>query len=180
MDQSKIGSFISELRKSKKLTQEQFAEIIGVTQKSVSRWETGKNMPDISLLQPIAEELDVSVTELLNGEKSTVPIEENTTKAISQLIDYSSNTRKEQIFSLKDTNFITWVFFILSAVLLIISAFINLRTIPLVVVGIILLIVVIRFLFGRCPGCRKLMPFTMKTPQRCPFCGMDLAPAERK
>ncbi len=50
MNQVKIGAFISELRKEKELTQEQLGERLGVTQKSISRWETGKNMPDISLL----------------------------------------------------------------------------------------------------------------------------------
>ncbi len=180
MDQLKIGSFISELRKSKKLTQEQFAEILGVTQKSVSRWETGKNMPDISLLQPIAKELDISVTELLNGERSTVPIEEKTTEAVLQLIDYSSHVKKDQVYSWKDINFITWVFFVLSVVLLLISAFINLRTIPLVVVGIIMIVIAIRLFFGKCPGCEKLIPLTMMNPKRCPFCGLDLHAEERK
>lgn len=130
MDQIKIGSFISELRKAKGLTQEQFAEIIGVTQKSVSRWETGKNMPDISLLQVIAKELNVSVTELLDGQKSNMPIEDSATKAVSQLIDYSTKTKSHQIFSWQDMNFITVVFFILSIVLLFIGAFLNLETIP--------------------------------------------------
>ena len=48
MDQLKIGTFISKLRKEKQLTQTQLGEILGVSQKTVSRWETGKNMPDIS------------------------------------------------------------------------------------------------------------------------------------
>ena len=50
MDQKKIGSFLKELRKEKKITQEAFAEILQVSGRTVSRWETGSNMPDISLL----------------------------------------------------------------------------------------------------------------------------------
>lgn len=180
MDQLKIGFFISEQRKSKGLTQEQFAEILGVTQKSVSRWETGKNMPDVSLLQPIAAELDVSVTELLDGEKTNDPIEERTTEAILQLIDYSSYVKKDQIFSWKDINFITWCFLILCVILLIIAAFINLRSIPLVVVGIIMITIAIRLLWGKCQGCNKIIPLTMVNPKRCPFCGLDFYSEERK
>ena len=53
MDQEKIGSFIAENRKAKGFTQIEFAEKLGVSNKSVSRWETGKNMPDVSLFLPI-------------------------------------------------------------------------------------------------------------------------------
>ena len=67
MDQIKIGKFIAELRKEKKLTQEQLAEKLGVTQKSVSRWETGRNMPDLSILQVLSAELGITVSELLDG-----------------------------------------------------------------------------------------------------------------
>lgn len=68
MNQIKIGKFISECRKSKNMTQEEFAEKIGVNNRSVSRWETGKNMPDISLYNPICELLEISVNDLLSGE----------------------------------------------------------------------------------------------------------------
>lgn len=71
MDQAGIGRFIAELRKEKKLTQEQFAEILGVNNRTVSRWENGHCMPDLSLLSTIADELGVSVSELLNGRRMT-------------------------------------------------------------------------------------------------------------
>ena len=60
MDQQKIGAFISELRKDRKLTQEQLGEKLGVSQRSISRWETGRNMPDISLLKPLSSELGIT------------------------------------------------------------------------------------------------------------------------
>ena len=69
MDQEKIGSFIAENRKAKGFTQIEFAEKLGVSNKSVSRWETGKNMPDVSLFLPICDALDISVNELLIGER---------------------------------------------------------------------------------------------------------------
>lgn len=71
MDTKKTGTFICILRKQKGLTQSRLAEIIGVTDKAVSRWETGKGFPDVSLLQPLAEALGTSVTELLAGEPLT-------------------------------------------------------------------------------------------------------------
>ena len=69
MDQIKIGKFISELRKKKGLTQVELAERIGVTDRSVSKWENGRGMMDISFLVPLSEELGVSLNELLSGEE---------------------------------------------------------------------------------------------------------------
>lgn len=70
MDQVQIGKFISELRKEKGLTQEQLGERLGVTQKTVSRWENGRNMPDIAMLPILCEELDINIAELMNGTRS--------------------------------------------------------------------------------------------------------------
>lgn len=78
MDQVQIGKFISELRKEKGLTQEQLGERLGVTQKTVSRWENGRNMPDIAMLPILCEELDINIAELMNGARSQ---EEELTKA---------------------------------------------------------------------------------------------------
>ena len=69
MDQIKIGKFILKCRKEKGLTQEQLAEKLGVTSKSISRWENGNTMPDYSLLKELCNELDINVNELLSGEK---------------------------------------------------------------------------------------------------------------
>lgn len=68
MNQKKIGLFIAELRKKKGLTQEELGDRLGVTNKTVSRWETGKYMPDLSLIQSLCEELSISVNEFLSGE----------------------------------------------------------------------------------------------------------------
>ena len=69
MNQEKIGKFIAKCRKEKKLTQEEFAEKLGVNNRSVSRWENGQNMPDLSLYDPICGELGITINELLSGEK---------------------------------------------------------------------------------------------------------------
>ncbi len=69
MDQIKIGKFILNCRKEKGITQEQLAEKLGVTSKSISRWENGNTMPDYTLLKGLCNELDINVNELLSGEK---------------------------------------------------------------------------------------------------------------
>lgn len=69
MNQVKIGKFISECRKNINLTQEQLAEKLGVTSKSISRWENGKTIPDYSLLESLCKILNVNMLELLKGEK---------------------------------------------------------------------------------------------------------------
>ena len=61
MDQQKIGSFLKELRKEKNLTQEQLAEALNVSGRTVSRWETGSNMPDLSILVELADFYDVDI-----------------------------------------------------------------------------------------------------------------------
>lgn len=69
MNQEKIGLFISKCRREKNMTQEDLAEKLGVSNKSISRWENGKTMMDISLFEPLCNELDISIIELLNGER---------------------------------------------------------------------------------------------------------------
>lgn len=69
MNQEKIGNYILKKRKEKKLTQEQLAEKLGVTDRAVSNWENGKNMPDLSLFKPLCAELDISINELMSGEE---------------------------------------------------------------------------------------------------------------
>ncbi len=69
MNAQKIGEFIKSLRKEKNLTQKELAENINCTDKAVSRWETGRGIPEISMLIPLSKVLDVSVNELLMGER---------------------------------------------------------------------------------------------------------------
>lgn len=69
MNQEKIGRFIRELRIERKMTQQMLAEKIGVTDRAISKWENGRGTPDIGLLIPLSEELNITLLELLNGEK---------------------------------------------------------------------------------------------------------------
>lgn len=70
MDQQKIGKFISKCRKDKNLTQEALAEKLGISTNAVSKWERGISFPDVSLFKKLCSELDISIEELINGEKS--------------------------------------------------------------------------------------------------------------
>ena len=91
MDIIKIGKFIAENRKKKNLTQAQLAEKLGVTSKTVSRWENGNYMPDISLLKPLSMELDISLNDLLSGEKvEQEQYQEKLEENILNTIDYTS------------------------------------------------------------------------------------------
>ena len=71
MNQEKIGKFIASCRKEKKLTQNALAEKLGVSNRAISNWENGKNMPDLSLFNDLCKELGITVNELLSGEKLT-------------------------------------------------------------------------------------------------------------
>ena len=87
MDSQKIGAFIKQQRKDKNLTQKELAEILSCTDKAVSRWETGRGVPEISFLIPLSDALGVSVNELLLGEKiEKEKIEEKTEQLIIETI----------------------------------------------------------------------------------------------
>ena len=94
MNQEKIGSFIAENRKAKGLTQIEFAEKLGVSNKSVSRWETGKNMPDVSLFLSICDVLGISVNELLIGEHITTQESKKADKILVETIKASNKKLK--------------------------------------------------------------------------------------
>lgn len=69
MDQEKIGKFIAKLRKDKNMTQVELANKLEVTDRAISKWENGRGLPDVSLFEPICQELNISINELLKGEK---------------------------------------------------------------------------------------------------------------
>lgn len=94
MDQRKIGSFLRELRKEKGHTQEEFAEIMRVSNRTVSRWETGGNMPDLSILIEIADYYDVDIRELLDGERRSERMDKDVRETALKAADYNKNERK--------------------------------------------------------------------------------------
>ena len=69
MDQIKIGKFICEVRKEKNLTQRQLADILSISDKTISKWECGKGLPEVSLMIPLCDALQITVNDLLTGER---------------------------------------------------------------------------------------------------------------
>ena len=92
MDLIKTGKFISQMRKEKELTQVQLAQKIGVSEKTISKWECGNGFPDTSLILPLCKALDISANELLTGKK--LSIEEYKTTAEENLLTLKSQQEK--------------------------------------------------------------------------------------
>lgn len=95
MNQEKIGNFLKELRKQKGLTQEQLAEKCNVTNRTVSRWENGNNMPDLDLLIELSDYYEVDLREILNGERKSENMNEEMKETVLQAVDYT-NTEAER------------------------------------------------------------------------------------
>ena len=91
MNQEKIGKFIVKCRKDKNMTQSELAEKLGVTDKSIGNWENGRNMPDLSLFKPLCDTLEITINDLLSGEKiSKEKYQEKFEENIVKTIDYST------------------------------------------------------------------------------------------
>lgn len=94
MDQIRIGAFLKALRKEKGLTQEQLAEKMSVSGRTVSRWETGSNMPDIGMLVELAEFYEVSIPELIAGERKSENMKQEIKETAVAMAEYGKNEAK--------------------------------------------------------------------------------------
>lgn len=110
MDYNKIGELITKERKTKKLTQAKLAEKLFVSEKTISKWETGRGIPDTNSLQKLCEIFDISVNELLNGER--IPQDKYITKAEEQLLTLQQE--KEQV-----TKRLLWAEIIFGSIILV-------------------------------------------------------------
>ena len=106
MDQIKVGALLKDLRKKKGITQEQLAEKLGVSGRTISRWETGKNMPDISLLVEIAEFFDVSIPEIIKGERKSENMKNETKEVAETMSDYAKAEKEQLIKSIRNMSII--------------------------------------------------------------------------
>ena len=96
MDTKKIGAFLKQCRKEKNLTQEQLAEKFGVSSRTVSRWETGSNMPDLSILVELADYYDMDLKELLDGERSQ-PMNKEMKETLDKVADYENWVKQKAL-----------------------------------------------------------------------------------
>lgn len=100
MDQIKIGRFIAKERKNKDYTQKQLADILGISDKTISKWERGNGFPEVSLLLPLCKELDISVNELLTGERvSEDEYQKKAEENMMNLVRETQESKKKIILS---------------------------------------------------------------------------------
>ena len=97
IDQVKIGIFLKSLRKEKGKTQEEIAEIFGVSSRSVSRWENGKTMPDLTILVDLSDYYDVDIKEIIYGERKNEEMEQDTKETVLKIVDYANEQKNEQL-----------------------------------------------------------------------------------
>lgn len=145
MNQEKIGLFIAKCRREKNMTQEDLAEKLGVSNKSISRWENGKTMMDISLFEPLCNELDISIIELLNGER--INDKKKDKLYTKTLINYSNKvgSRNKQV--------ILTILFIMSLMPMLLYQFGGMRGVQeisglIILLSPITIVSIILFLFG--------------------------------
>ena len=122
MDLQKIGTFLKDLRKEKALTQEQLAETLSVSRRTVSRWETGSNMPDLDLLMEIADLYQVDLRELLNGERKNEHMNKELRETVIQVAEYSNAEKQHAAKTVR-------VYFVLGMIALIVNAVLHMMEI---------------------------------------------------
>lgn len=190
MDQIKTGRFIAGERKQKGYTQRQLAELLGISDKTVSKWERGGGFPDVSLLLPLCRELGVSVNELLTGERiATEDYRKEAEKNMVNLVEEAQKSRKKIILSA-----LVAVLAVLAAVpLVVLSGMLEMETwLRALLIGIGVFEAVFGIIIAcildhdagafECPQCRQrfvpdmgayiMGPHTLtKRKLRCPHCG---------
>ena len=97
IDQVKIGNFLKDLRKEKGKTQEDIAQMCGVSSRSVSRWENGNTMPDLSILVELADYYDVSMGEIIDGKREDQPMDAKEKETLLKIADYADKQKRRAI-----------------------------------------------------------------------------------
>ena len=116
MNQEKIGKFIAECRRKKNMTQQELAEKLGVSDRTIGNWENGRNMPDLSLFKPLCDELDISLNDLMSGEVvKSKEYQEKLEENINNTISYTNK-------KLENKNNIIGLLLIIFGVLISLSA----------------------------------------------------------
>ena len=121
MDQKKIGLFLKELRKEKQLTQEQLAERFGVTNRSVSRWETGSNMPDLSILVELADFYDVDIRDIIDGERKGEDMNKEEKERLQLVADYAKTEKNTLLIRLRIFSIVGLISLIAGLTMMVIS-----------------------------------------------------------
>ncbi|MDE5943326.1 MAG: helix-turn-helix domain-containing protein [Clostridia bacterium] len=190
MDQVKIGKFIQEIRKEHSLTQRELAEKLNVSDKTISKWETGNGLPEVSLMLPLCSLLEISVNELLSGERLDEKQYHNKAeKNIMDLLKQKAEAKKKIIMGV----IIVLITILASVTLIVISGLIDMQ-IWLRILLIVIALLIVGTGIGlacvldkdagvyECPNCKKRFVPTMKAyvfgahtftkrKLKCPACG---------
>ena len=190
MDQIQIGKFIAESRKAKNLTQRQLADALSISDKTISKWECGKGLPEVSLMLPLCAALEITVNDLLSGEKvSEVDYQRKAEGNMMDLMKENEENRKRMSLSM-----ITVVITIIAVcALIVIASFPDLPAIVRIILIVLSVAVAvagiaaaamleIRAGYFECPDCKELFVPSMNeyiksyhtfTKRRltCPKCG---------
>ena len=113
MDQKKIGLFLRELRNEKNLSQEQLAEEFGVSSRSISRWENGNTMPDISIIIELADFYDVDIREIIHGERKSENMDKELKDTLVTVADYTNNENGKIMQSAVNMAIVTSIIFLI-------------------------------------------------------------------
>ena len=190
MDQIRIGKFIAESRKARNLTQRQLADALSISDKTISKWECGKGLPEVSLMLPLCAALDITVNDLLSGEKvSSADYQEKAEGNMINLMKENEENKKRMALSI-----ITGVITVIAVcALIVIVSLIDLPT-PVRIILIVFSIAVgaagiaaaamldARAGYFECPYCKELFVPSMgayvkgyhtitKRRLTCPKCG---------
>ena len=117
MDLAKIGSFLQQLRKEKGLTQEQIAEQTGVARRTVSRWETGSNMPDLDVLIELSDFYEIDLREILSGERKKEAADQGLKETVQQVADYSNEEKTRLLRRMRGRSLGLLILCVLAAVI---------------------------------------------------------------
>lgn len=169
MDQIKIGRFIAETRKSKNLTQKQLAEKLSISDKTVSKWECGKGLPDVSIMLDLCEELQITVNDLLTGERvSKIDYQKKAEENMMNLMKENQENKKRMILSV----ICAVITIIATCSLVVIASYIEMPVIARVAVIILALVtgvfgieaaavLEVKAGYYECPHCKALFVPTM-------------------
>ena len=113
MDQKKIGLFLRELRNEKNLSQEQLAEEFGVSSRSISRWENGNTMPDISIIIELSDFYDVDIREIIHGERKSENMDKELKDTLVTVADYTNNENGKIVQSAVNMAVVTSILFLI-------------------------------------------------------------------
>ena len=190
MDQIRIGRFIAEARKTKNLTQRQLADALSISNKTISKWECGKGLPEVSLMLPLCAALDITVNDLLSGER--VSPADYQTKAEGNMMDLIKENEENRRRMLESVIVVSITVIAVSA-LIIIASYLNLPTaVRIIVVAFSVAVAVAGIAaaamldrqagYFECPYCKELFVPSMgeyiksyhtfsKRRLTCPKCG---------